>query len=253
MPVTTQTFKGWLKYSNNMKISSDASAVRLTHEGVTKSASLSGFDKKSIENLPSVCKNSIPAIEADASNSIAAKSYASGVKISSMSVSRLITNVNAAKHYGLIASAMNPQHISYTSFLETFKIQYEACLSVKDEDDSNVPKINDGYNDQKIIYWYPIFKDCLSSSYVSRGPLIYVLREDPAVLDEDIDPLLPICNYGESGSLISELESRLPHTGPTFKNDVATVYMNIEEAARGTSVESTIKSFSFRKERCGAF
>ena len=141
----------------------------------------------------------------------------------------------------------------YSSVLATFKIEYEACLSIKDEDDAKVPKINDKDNDRKIIRWAPIFKDCLSSSFGSRGPLIYVLREEPEVPDEVIDPLLPNCYYGESGSLIAELESRLSHSGPIFKNDNATVYMKIEEDARRTSVESTIKSFSRRKDGRGAF
>ena len=34
-----------------------------------------------------------------------------------------------------------------------------------------------------------------------------------------MDPLLPSCYYGESRSLIYELESRLAHSGPIFKND----------------------------------
>ena len=66
-------------------------------------------------------------------------------------------------------------------------------------------------------------------------------------------PLLPSCYYGESGSLISEFESRLPHSVPIFKNDNATVCVKIEEADRGTPVESTIKCFSRRKGRHGAF
>ena len=53
--------------------------------------------------------------------------------------------------------------------------------------------------------------------------------------------------------LIAELESLLTHSGPIFKNDNATVYMKIEEAARGKSVESTIKSFFPRKDGRGAF
>ena len=143
--------------------------------------------------------------------------------------------------------------MAYSSVLATFKIEHEAYLSVKDEDDAKVPKINDKGNDRKIIRWTPIFKDCLSSSFGSRGPLIYVLREDPEVPDEVINPLIPSYCYGVSGSLIAELESRLSHSGPIFKNDDATVYMKIEEAARGTSVESTIKSFSRRKDGRGAF
>ena len=89
-----------------------------------------------------------------------------------------------------------------------------------------------------------MFKDCLASSHGSRRPLICVLRGDPVVLDEIMEPLLTNFYYGESGSLISELESRLPREGPIYKNENAVVWMRIEESSRGTSVESKIKYFS---------
>ena len=108
MPVTTQAFKEWLKSSNIIKLSPDASVLRVTHEGITNFASMSDFDKKSIENMPSVCKNSIPAIEADPTNSIAPESSVVGANVSSISVSRLITAVNAAKNYGSITRVMSP-------------------------------------------------------------------------------------------------------------------------------------------------
>ena len=76
----------------------------------------------------------------------------------------------------------------------------------------------------------PMFKDFLSNFYGSRTPLICVLREDLTVLDEGVDLLLANCYYGESGRLISELESRLPHSGHVFKNENASVYTTIEEA-----------------------
>ena len=172
MPVTSQSFKAWLKSANNIKLSSDAAVLRVTHEGITNFASLSDFDKKSIENLPGVCKNGIPAIEADPSNNIASETSVAGANVSLISVRRLITAVSAAKYYGSIARVMNPQNMAYSSVLATFKIEYEAYLSIKDEDDAKVSKINDKGNDRKIIHWAPIFKDCLSSSFGSRGPLI---------------------------------------------------------------------------------
>ena len=52
---------------------------------------------------------------------------------------------------------------------------------------------------------------------------------------------------------MSELESLFSHEEPIYKNENAGVYMKIEEDARGPLVESTIKSFSRRKEGCGAF
>ena len=68
-----------------------------------------------------------------------------------------------------------------------------------------------------------------------------------------MDLLLANFYYEESGSLISELESHLSHCIPIFKNDDAVVYVKIEEATRGTSVESTIKSFSRHRDGLGNF
>ena len=92
-----------------MKISSDASFLRQTHEGITKFASMSDFDKKSIQEFPNTCNNSMPTIDADAFNNIGAESAVSGANMSSISVSRRVAAVNAAKHCGAIARVMNSQ------------------------------------------------------------------------------------------------------------------------------------------------
>ena len=117
-----------------MNLSSDSSLLRLTQEGMTNFACISDFDKKSIDNLPSVYKNRIPAIESDASNSIAAEASVAEANISSILVSRLIAAVNATNYYGSVSRATNPQNMGYESILATFKIEYEACVSVKDDD-----------------------------------------------------------------------------------------------------------------------
>ena len=81
MLATTQAFRGCLKSSNNMKLSSDASALRISHEGITNFASLSGLDKKSIDNLTSVCKSNVPVIEANPTNSFASEASVAGVNV----------------------------------------------------------------------------------------------------------------------------------------------------------------------------
>ena len=80
--------------------------------------------------------------------------------------------------------------MGFPSVLETFKIENEDHLYIKIDNYSKFLKINDKDNDRKIIRWSPIFKDFLSNSHGSRAPLIHVLREDPAVPDEVMDPLL---------------------------------------------------------------
>ena len=113
--------------------------------------------------------------------------------------------------------------MSYTSVFTTFKIDHEACLSVKGEDDSKVQKINDMENDLKIIRWYPIFKERISNSYGSCRPFICFLREDTTAPEDVMDHLLSSFYYGERSSLISELESLLPHGRSILKNDNASV------------------------------
>ena len=122
-------------------------------------------------------------------------------------------------------------------------IEDEAYLSVKGEDELNVPKPNRRGSYRRLVRWSTIFKDCLESSYSSRGPLSCSLREDPISLNEADDPLFPSWYHGASRSLIYELEDYLPHDGPSCKNDNTSVFVKIEEAARSKYVGSTIKSF----------
>ena len=73
------------------------------------------------------------------------------------------------------------------------------------------------------------------------------------IVDSTDVPLGQNAYYGASGGLADELVARLPHIGPIYKNYNAAVYQKIEEAARGTSVESTIKPFSRRKDGRGDY
>ena len=126
-------------------------------------------------------------------------------------------------------------------------------FSMKGEENPKFPENNDICNYQNIIRRSPIFKDCLSSSCGSRSPLIYFLREHPDFSNEATCLLLPSYYCGESVSLISELDSRLTPCGPIFKNEDDAVCAKIEESTRETSEESTIDSFSRRKDGRGTF
>ena len=95
--------------------------------------------------------------------------------------------------------------------------------------------------------------DNINAIIRAKGPLRYVLRDEPIVPLVGNQPLDQNAYYGASGGLYDELVARLPHIGPIYKNDNAEVYQKIEEATRGTSVESTIKPFLRRKDGRGAF
>ena len=246
-------FKQWLKSAPNMKLSSDAAVTRITHEGITSYDSLIDFDKKSIEGLPAICKESIPAIAEDAVNGIAAEVAVNGANISSISVRRLIVAADAARYYKSIGRSLDAARLHYINVLADFVVDYQAYKDLRDQDEPEIPTISDKDNDRKIIKWAPIFMDCMSRTFGPRGPLSYVLRDEVTVPTEIDDPLMPNKWYGASGSLLDELVRRLPHNGAIYKNDNASVYMKVEAAVRGTSVESTVKAFSRRKDGRGAY
>ena len=141
-----------------MKLSSDASVLRLTHEGITNFACLSYFDKKSIQCLTIICKNSTPDIDADVSNNIGAEGTIAGANTSSISVIRCVVAVISSKHYGSITRFITLHNVRYLILLTTFKTENASYLFVKYEAEPNVPKIYDSRNDHKAIRWFPIFK-----------------------------------------------------------------------------------------------
>ena len=259
-PAVTNAFKSWLKGNVNMKLSSDSAVTRVTYEGITTFESLTDFDKTSIEYLPRTCKEKILAITEDIPAGIAAEGEVPGANVGTISVRRLITAMKAARYYQSINRTMNPSNMHYTNVLSAFKIEEEAYADLIKKPEPDVPLINDKDNDRKVIKWVPNFLDCLSRTYGSKGPLVYVLRDVvpvPAEVDDPLltDPTTSVVNsyYGQSGCLHDELIARLPHVGPIYKHDNATVFLKVEKASRSTSVESTVKAFARKKDGRGAF
>ena len=73
------------------------------------------------------------------------------------------------------------------------------------------------------------------------------------VPDVGDDLLTANAHYGTSGSMFEELIKHLPHAGPIFHDDNKTVFMMTVKDVAGTSVESTIKSYSSRNYGCAEF
>lgn len=253
MVQSNANFRGWLKSGSNMKLSSDAAVLRLIHEGVNNFAALADFDTASIQLLPKICREAIPAIAADEANNIAAEPAIAGANINSVSVQRLIVASHAVRYYRDVDRIPDVDNMNYQNVLVSFKLEYDAYEKLKKEDAPTIPKINDRLGDRKIIHWAPIFRDTLSSTVGVGGPLSYVLREDSTVPAAATDTLAANAYYGKSGSLRDEIIARAKHEGPLYKADNSSVFLKIEEAVRGTSVESSIKAFSRTKNGRGAF
>ena len=74
------------------------------------------------------------------------------------------------------------------------------------------------------------------------------MQNNAEVPDVGDDPLIANAHLGALESMLEELNNRLPHAGPFFCDDNKTVFMMISKAVAGTYVESTIKSYSRRKD-----
>ena len=215
MVSTSATFRSWLKASTNMKLGSDASVLRVTHEGITSYDTLVGFDKAAIKNLPRLCKGSIDTIAADMAKNVKAEAAVPGANAGSISVQRLVVVANAARYYASIGRTMDASSMHYGNFLSAFKIEWEAYKAIMSEDDPKVPKIVDRDVDRRIIRWAPIILDNLDAIIGAKGPLWNVLRDEPVVPLEGNDPLDKNAYYGASGGLADELVARLPHIAPS--------------------------------------
>ena len=150
MPATN-AFKNWLKSNPNMRLNTASAITRVLAKGLMDFNSLHDFDKKSIQNLPTVCKESIPAIAEDRANNIAAEAPVNGANISSISVRRLIVSVQAAWYYKLIGRVMNTINIHYDNVLVSLKVEYESYAVLKELDAPKYPLILDRDGDRKVI------------------------------------------------------------------------------------------------------
>ena len=68
--VTNAQFRGWIKSATNMKLSSYASVLHITYEGLINFDSFTDFDRESIESLGKACSKTIDTIIADPLNGI---------------------------------------------------------------------------------------------------------------------------------------------------------------------------------------
>ena len=237
-------FRQWLRQGTNMKLLTNANANRVIAEGLSDLNSLLDFDKESLEALPKACARALPAVEADPDNDVVAANAVPAGNVSIASVHRLIVAANAARFYRNVGRELTFPRMNYQNVLSRFKDDYEAYISLKKQDSPETPLVNDKDKDKKIIKWVPLFEDASSRTFGVKGPLKYVIRDSATVPDDNDDPLVQDSYYSaQAGSMMEELILRLPHEDPTFRDDNKTVYMAIAKVA-GTSVESTIKSFS---------
>ena len=174
-PSINSDFRTWINSNNTINLISDAYVVTITYEGITTFISLTDSDKKSIESLPTTCKEKIHAIIDNPAAGITSEPAVPGAKISLIEICRLIVAVQTAKYYTSIGRTMNATMMHYGNVLSIFNIKWDNYEDMNNTDDTNVPVINDKENDRKVIKMVSDFTDCISQIYRPIGPLVYVL------------------------------------------------------------------------------
>ena len=252
-PAITAGFKLFLKSNPNMRLLSDVAVNRITCEGVTSFESLADFDKDSLKELARNCREPVPAIAEDLVAGIAPEPEVPGSMIPTQSLVRLQVAAAAVKYYKAVGRTPTADNLHFVNVLQHFKIENDAYEQLKDQDAPEVPDIKDTDKEKRVIKWAPVFLDVMSRNFGVKGPLAYVLRTNVAVPDQVADPLPQHSHFGASGSLLQELIDRLPHGDALYRSDNKTVYMHIEKACRGTSVASTVKTFSRQQDGRSAY
>ena len=118
MPIVTNNqYCLWLKSAANMKLSSYASVLRITYEGLTNFQSFMDFNRDSIESLSKDCSKNVDRIIADFPNGIAAKNAVLGTNISTVPIRRLVVATNAVKYYTVIGQTPDFDNMRYISVI----------------------------------------------------------------------------------------------------------------------------------------
>jgi hypothetical protein len=171
------------------------------------------------------------------------------------SAQRLNVASIAWHYYTDTSRSVTSTNMHYNNVLKDFYLEWKAITSMAAATPQDVPCIT---KNNPPLRWTDTFYDyCLNTFGVRQTPLAYVIRDKVDVVPERrpaldttsaTDPLLPGCAYGNGGSVLADLISRLSHNHPLYKTDNAKVYSFLEEATRGTAYSSTVKAFTRRRD-----
>ena len=125
--VTNNQFRSWLKSAANMKLSSNASVLRIIYEIITNFQFLMDFDRDqdSIKSISKYCNKNIDAIVVDFPTGISAKNAVPGMKISTISIRRLVVATNAVKYCNKIGQKPDFENMRYVNVLGEFNTDFD--------------------------------------------------------------------------------------------------------------------------------
>ena len=126
-----------------MKLSSNASVLRITYEGITNFQSFMDFDRDSIISLSKVYRKDIDIIIADVPNVIVSENVVPGRNISMIPICRLVVATNDVKYYTAIGWTPNFENMHYVNVHREFKTYYDAYVRLKRQISPQVSLVSD--------------------------------------------------------------------------------------------------------------
>jgi hypothetical protein len=249
MPFTAAQLTSFFENGPQMSLTA-IQRNRLSAEGLATIDDFMDFKEDQLDDAAKNMRTAIPGVpavlDANGTEITAALPPTLPCLISAKCSLRLKVASIAFHYYMSIDRNPTPTNMNYTSVLRPFYVEWEALLKLSDESKPDVPVLTKHITPLK---WVESFKDCLLRTFgVRTCPLLYVIRDNTAVVPDENDPLIPGSSFGSSGSVLDELISRLSHTDPLFKSDNSTVYSLLEEATRGTIYAPSIKPYARRKD-----
>ena len=238
-------------FENNDQMGlSNRTRVFLQSEGITDVEDLEEFLTKDswsqvLENCKRPPRIPNPAVQGGFMED---QAYRVGAK----SLRRLKVAAKAVSYYVNTGRALTAAMMTWTPRLSVFEIAWKAIEEQQEKKESNkLPILHRNFAIEKWIESYRNYADQRIGARMC--PLSYVLRDD-ANVPAAAPALAPGVPYSAiHGSIKDEMVARYSHTHALFSTDNASVYDDIEEAARGSKYSATITPYRRTKNGREAF
>ena len=215
--------------------------LKLADEGITGATDLIDFTADSIKEIATTLRrpntrDPDPNPNAPPGATIPTPPFVMGAK----SQLRLTAAVKLVRYYDTVGRPITAANMQWNPIIKSFNEHWKALEDRKDGDSPTVPKISRGLS---VVKWSESFYDYLSRTIGARTiPLTYVIHEE--TIPTPIGPTTPGEPFSlDYESVEEELVARATHAHPLYRADRASVYYALEEATRGTTYASSLKSF----------
>ena len=162
---------------------SNNAVTRLAQEGLAQINDFADFKEEQLLAAFKNMRTAIPGLPAvpeqvDAAGNTTAPAIPAvapilPVLVSAKCAKRLIVASVAYHYYESIGRDVTPANMNYTNVLKAFHIEYEAIVSLSNEEKPKVPTL---HKNTTPLRWIESFKDCLYRTYGLRNtPLLYVI------------------------------------------------------------------------------